>query len=111
MQLLTDSATIYIDGGNIKEKYSLYKASSAEKHKSSDDTTLKTALIQALCAQIDKNKTHQGNGVYRFKINEGKGYLVYLKPANAKIPNSACIFHYHWNYTLDMPLVIQSSDV
>ena len=47
-------------------------------------------------------KKEQETCVFRLQLNERKGYVVYkLKSPDA---NSACPFHYHWNYTLDLPL-------
>jgi hypothetical protein len=91
---------VYVN--NVKQTFTLYKTGSAEKHKTSDDVTLKTELIKALNAP-DSKKQDQGGGVVRYKINDGKGYLVYKSPVN-NLPNTAAIFHYHWNYNLDLPL-------
>ena len=91
---------VYVN--NVRATFTLYKAGSAEKHATSDDTTLKTELIKALNLP-DGQKEAQGNGEYRVRINGGKGYLVYRTPVGG-IPNSAVIFHYHWNYHLDLPL-------
>lgn len=85
-----------------KLTYTIYKTGSAEKHSSSDDETLRSSLQRALNAK-DSAKENQGGGVYRFKINDGKGYLVYKINLNG-VPNTAAIFHYHWNYNLDLPL-------
>lgn len=104
MDLLTATATIYLDGGAARQTYSLYKDGSAQRHASADDTTLRTALISALSAPLSANKTAQGNGVYRVRINSGNGYLVYKTPCVPNVPRSASIFHYHWNYHLDLPL-------
>jgi hypothetical protein len=106
MQLLTSTAQIYLDGGNVRTTYALYKTSSAENHATADDQTLKTALISAMCAAVGGNKTDQGGGVFRVRINGGLGYLVYRTPANpgAGAGLTAAIFHYHWNYNLDLPL-------
>lgn len=82
--------------------WTLYKTGSAENHRTSDDTTLRTELIKALNAPASR-KEAQGNGVYRLKINDGKGYIVYKEPVNG--PNSAAIFHYHWNYHLDKDIL------
>jgi hypothetical protein len=62
---------------------------------------LKTELIKALNAAPNK-KEDQGGGVFRMKINDGHGYVVYKVGVDG--PNSAAIFHYHWNYNLDLPL-------
>ncbi|MBE8232841.1 MAG: hypothetical protein HAW67_03840 [Endozoicomonadaceae bacterium] len=98
--LLTNEAQIYLNGGSNRETYTLYKSGSAENHRSSDDQTLKQALIQALSSPLE-NKEDQDNGVYRVRINDGHGYLVYkVIPKDKK----ATIFHYHWNYNLDLPL-------
>jgi hypothetical protein len=99
LKLLTDSATIFV--GSARKTYKLYKTGSAENHRTSDDQTLKTALIQALNAP-DAQKQFQADGSVRFKINTGKGYVVYKTGVSG--PDSAAIFHYHWNYTLDLPL-------
>jgi hypothetical protein len=88
---------IYVN--DLRVEFTLYKTGSAENHKASDDTTLKTELIRALNSS---KKESQGGGVYRVKINDGKGYVVYKTPLD--VPNSAAIFHYHWNYNLDLPL-------
>lgn len=104
MLLLTNSATVYLDGSNVRQTFSLYKTSSAQNHRSSDDQSLKFELIKALNAPFGANKIDQGDGVVRFKINNGNGYLVYKRPAITEDPTSAAIFHYHWNYTLDLPL-------
>ena len=104
MLLLTNSATIYLDGSNVRQTFSLYKTSSAQNHRTSDDQSLKTELIRALNAPFSSNKIDQGDGVVRFKINDGHGYLVYKRPAIIGVATSAAIFHYHWNYTLDLPL-------
>ncbi len=97
MKLLTDSAKVFVDGSF--KTFKLYKAGSAEKHATSDDVTLKTELIKALNATVKEN---QGGGVFRVKINGGKGYVVYKTGVDG--PNSAAIFHYHFNYHLDLPL-------
>ncbi len=99
LTLLTDSATIYVN--NVKKTYKLYKTGSAENHRTSDDQTLKTALIQALNASAAQ-KQFQVDGSVRFKINSNKGYVVYKTGVSGV--DSAAIFHYHWNYTLDLPL-------
>lgn len=99
MQLLTGSAQVYVN--DVQTTFKLYKAGSAENHAVSDDTTLKTELIRALNARPN-TKEDQGGGVFRYKINEGKGYLVYK--VGVMGANSAAIFHYHWNYNLDLPL-------
>lgn len=91
---------VYVN--NVRATFTFYKAGSAEKHATSDDTTLRTELIKALNLPAAK-KEDQGGGVYRVRINEGKGYLVYRTPVGG-VPNSASIFHYHWNYHLDLPL-------
>jgi putative component of toxin-antitoxin plasmid stabilization module len=106
MQLLTSTAQIYLDGSKTRQTYSLYKTSSAENHKSADDVTLKSALISALTAAVGGGKSDQGGGVFRVRINEGKGYVVYRTPAGpgAGAGLTAAIFHYHWNYNLDLPL-------
>ncbi len=98
--LLTDSARVYENGAFVT--YKLYKSGSAEKHAASDDQTLKTELIKAMNADASK-KEAQGDGVYRFKINDGLGYLVYRM---GPVPNEATIFHYHWNYSMDLPLTV-----
>jgi hypothetical protein len=82
--------------------YQLFKTGSAQKHATSDDTTLRTELIKALNLDEAK-KEKQGGGVYRVKINDGKGYMVYKAPLG-DVPKTAAIFHYHWNYHLDLPL-------
>jgi hypothetical protein len=99
MKLLTNSAQVYL--GNVRKTYKLYKDGSAENHKISDDESLKLALIQALNGKDDTKQAQPGN-VFRVKINNGKGYLVYKLGVDG--PNSASIFHYHWNYNLDLPL-------
>jgi len=86
----------------VRVTFTLYKAGSAENHATSDDTTLKRALIKALNLP-GAQQQHQGDGVYRVRINDGNGYLVYRTPIDA-VPNTAVIFHYHWNYQLDLPL-------
>ena len=97
---------IGIGTGNVwnngaTEVWSLYKTGSAENHKTSDDTTLRTELIKALNAPAAK-KQAQGGGVYRMKINDGLGYIVYKEGVAGM--KTAAIFHYHWNYNLDLPL-------
>jgi len=101
MILLTDSAKVFINGKF--ETFKLYKSGSAQNHRTSDDTTLKTELIKALNAPAAA-KQAQGGNVFRYKINDGKGYIVYKLGVNGA--NSAAIFHYHWNYTLDLPLTV-----
>jgi hypothetical protein len=91
---------VYVN--DVRQTFTLYKAGSAEKHAASDDITLKAELIKALNLPAAK-KEDQGGGVYRVRINQGKGYLVFLTPVGG-VPNSASIFHYHWNYHLDLPL-------
>jgi hypothetical protein len=100
MILLTDSAKVWFNGKF--ETFKLYKAGSAEKHAASDDTTLKTELIKALNTAKPGLTQDQGGGVFRYKINDGKGYIVYKLGVSGT--NSAAIFHYHWNYTMDLPL-------
>ena len=106
MQLLTSTAQIYLDGSNVRQTYSLYKTATAENHSSADDATLKAALISGLTAAVGGNKTAQGGGVFRVRINGGQGYIVYRTPAGpgAGAGLTAAIFHYHWNYNLDLPL-------
>ena len=99
LKLLTDGATIYV--GGVKKTFKLYKTGSAENHATSDDQSLKTALIQALNASAALKQV-QPDGAVRFKINSGKGYVVYKTGVSGV--DSAAIFHYHWNYTLDLPL-------
>lgn len=99
MILLSNAAQIFVNGQ--RRTFKLYKTGSAENHATSDDVTLRTELIKALNAP-DTLKESQGNGVYRVKINGGKGYLVYK--LNVQGPDTAAIFHYHWNYRLDLPL-------
>jgi hypothetical protein len=83
--------------------YRLYKAGSAQKHAASDDVTLKTALQKALNADVGRDKEDQGEGVFRHKINDRKGYVVYRVN---HVRKEAVIFHYHWNYTMDLPLSV-----
>ena len=71
---------------------------SASQHVGSDAATLKQTTIQALANEGTKTED-QGGGVHRFKINDGKGYLVYKRTGN-----DVNVFHFHWNYTLDKPL-------
>ena len=87
---------------NKRETFTLYKASSAENHKTSDDATLKQELLKALNLPDNKKEAQEAN-VFRVRINERKGYLVYKVNVDGT-PNSACIFHFHWNYHLDLPL-------
>ncbi len=101
---MTTLGTGFVYVNDKKETFSLYKEASATKHAASDDITLKAELIRALNA-ADNKKENQGNGVYRFRINGGKGYLVYKINLNG-VPNTACVFHYHWNYTMDLPLTV-----
>jgi len=96
--MLTDSAKVYVNG--VFVTYKLYKDGSAAKHAASDDTTLKQALIAAMNAD-ESTKTVEPNNVFRYKINNGLGKLVYKV---GPMPNEATIFHYHWNYTMDLPL-------
>jgi hypothetical protein len=103
MRLLIAGANVYLDNAQDRTILNLYISGSAQKHKTSDEITLKQAFKQALGAAVDGvKKKEQEAGVFRFKINDGKGYVVY----KMKSPddNSACLFHYHWNYTLDLPL-------
>lgn len=86
---------------NGTKSFKLYKAGSAENHAASDDITLKTALIQALNVSAPP-KEDQGGGVYRLRINNDLGYSVYKLGVDGA--DSAAIFHYHWNYNLDLPL-------
>jgi hypothetical protein len=102
VQLLSDSAQVYV--GNERRTFKLYKAGSAENHAASDDATLRQALIQALNAPTGSGKIDQGGGVFRVKINDGIGYLVYKLGVDGA--DSAAIFHYHWNYNLDLPLSV-----
>ncbi len=104
MKTLTLNSIVYLDGGSTRYTYELYKASSAERHATADDVTLKQALIAGLNAPIGKNKIDQGNGVFRYRINNGLGYLVYKTPGVTGVARSATVFHYHWNYKLDDPL-------
>ncbi|MBD8528888.1 MULTISPECIES: hypothetical protein [unclassified Massilia] len=104
MHLLTSDAQVYLDGGNARQTYTLYKTASAQGHATADDTTLRTALIRALNMQTGGDKVHQGAGVYRVRINNRRGYLVYKTPCIHGQAASAAIFHYHWNYHLDLPL-------
>jgi len=99
MQLLTDNAPVFING--VRKTFKLYKAGSAENHRLSDDEELRSQLQRALNLPPEK-KENQGNGVFRVRINEGEGYLVYKLGVDG--PDSAAIFHYHWNYKLDLPL-------
>lgn len=96
---------VYVEGEEGKGSFAdvrLYKAGSAQKHAASDDITLKQALIRALNAPANK-KESQGSGVFRVRINEGHGYLVYrMNPRELE----AVIFHYHWNYRMDDPLTV-----
>lgn len=101
MAQLTSSAQVYYDGGAQRATWTLYKTGSASKHASADDQTLKQELIKALSLPPEK-KEHQGQGVCRVRINGGKGYIVYRTGVSG--PNTAAIFHYHWNYHLDLPL-------
>jgi putative component of toxin-antitoxin plasmid stabilization module len=91
---------VYVNGK--REQFTLYKADSAGKHATSDEITLKQEFIKALNLP-ESSKEPQGDGVYRVRINGGKGYLVYRTPLN-DVPNSAVMFHFHWNYHLDLPL-------
>ena len=84
----------------MTQVYQLYKSGSAENHAASDDVTLRTELIRALNMDESK-KQDQGGGVWRVRINDGHGYLVYKV-----VGVDATIFHYHWNYNLDLPLVV-----
>jgi hypothetical protein len=99
MQLLTNEAQVYVN--DVRKTFKLYKAGSAENHRLSDDQALKTELIKALNAKPNMQED-QGGGVFRVKINDGHGYIVYKVGVDG--PDTAAIFHYHWNYTLDLPL-------
>jgi len=99
MKLLTSSAPVFV--GNVRKTYKLYKAGSAENHAVSDDETLKQALQKALNGP-DSSKEAQPGNVFRVRINNRMGYLVYKLGVDG--PDSAAIFHYHWNYRLDLPL-------
>jgi hypothetical protein len=101
MILLTDSAKVFVNGSF--QTFKLYKAGSAQNHRASDDLTLKTELIRALNA-LPGTTEAQGNNLFRYKINGGKGYIVYKLGVNG--PNSAAVFHYHWNYSMDLPLTV-----
>ena len=103
LTLLTDSAQVYLDAVKPRNTYVLYKTASAEKHQTADDTTLKKALIQALNLAIGPDKAYESLNVCRVRINNGYGRLVY-KLNVTENPCSAAIFHYHWNYGLDLPL-------
>jgi len=99
--VLTFSAQVYV--GDTRKTFKLYKAGSAEKHPASDDETLKKAFIRALnLPASDHAVTDEGNNVFRVKINNGKGKLVYKLGVDGA--DSAAIFHYHWNYSFDLPL-------
>jgi hypothetical protein len=104
VKLLTDTAIVFLDGARDRRTFSLYKTSSAEKHGIATDPILKSALISAPTAPVSSTKVQQEPGVYRVKINDGLGYLVYKLGVEPGNPNSAAIFHYHWNYHLDLPL-------
>jgi hypothetical protein len=105
MKLLLAGASVYLDNASTRSNINLYISGSAQKHMASDEITLRQAFKQALGATIDGlKKKEQETNVFRFKINNGKGYLVYkLKSPD---DDSACLFHYHWNYTLDLPLTV-----
>jgi hypothetical protein len=101
MVTLSTDAKVYVN--NVLQSFTLYKAGSAEKHSGSDDETLRKALQSAM-NQPDNKKQYQGNNVYRVKINNGNGYVVYKTGVIGV--NSAAIFHYHWHYNLDLPLTV-----
>ena len=103
MKLLLAGANVYLDDAKDRTILNLYISDSAQKHGASDEITLKVAFKQALGAAVDGiKKKEQEAGVFRVKINDGKGYIVY----KMKSPddNSACLFHYHWNCNFDLPL-------
>jgi hypothetical protein len=105
MTLLSPAAPVWLDGTGERKSFKLYKAGSAEKHAASDSETLRKALQQALNAKVDGSvKTDQGGGVFRYKINNKIGYLVYKLGVDGE--DSACMFHYHWNYTMDLDLSV-----
>jgi hypothetical protein len=104
MKLLSDGAPVFLDGSSTRRSFRLYKTGSAENHATSDDVTLKQALMQAMSAPVGPNKNEQERGVFRVKINSGLGYLVYKLGVDTNVTDSAAIFHYHWNYNLDLPL-------
>jgi len=86
-------------GGNLpRTTLEVTYSESASQHVGSDAATLKQTTIQALANEGTKTED-QGGGVHRFKINDGKGYLVYKRTGN-----DVNVFHFHWNYTLDKPL-------
>jgi putative component of toxin-antitoxin plasmid stabilization module len=88
---------VYVN--NKRETFTLYADESATKHSGADNERLRLELQKALNAP-DSAKVEQEKGVFRVKINQGKGYLVYKTNLN-DVPNTAMIFHYHENYFLD----------
>lgn len=105
MILLIAGSIVYLDDAKDRSNLNLYITPSAKKHAASDTTTLAQAFKRALSAKVDGiNKKEQEAGVFRVKINSGNGYIVY----KLKTPddNSACLFHYHWNYKMDLPLSV-----
>lgn len=102
MEELTNNAQIFLDGDNSRTTFTLYKNFSAQNHAISSDEDLRLHFTQALSRPVGDGKVYQENDdSYRVSINNGKGYLVYKIPAVSDNPNSAVIFHYHWNYNLD----------
>lgn len=103
MILLIAGSIVYLDNATNRSNINLYITSSAQKHAASDTITLAQAFKKALSAPVDGfNKKEQEPGVFRVKINNGNGYIVYkLKSPD---DDSACLFHYHWNYKMDLPL-------
>jgi hypothetical protein len=94
------TATVWSGGKNV---WTLYKEGSAERHSGADNEELRSQLQKALnMSDTNPNKIFQGKDVYKVKINEGIGYLVYKVKVRGDY--SACIFHYHWNYYLDIPI-------
>ena len=88
---------VYVN--NVRQTFTLYKdEKSVDKHAGSELLTLKPEFIKALNLP-DAKKEAQGGGVFKVRINDGKGYIVYRTPVDG-VPNSAMVFHFHWNYHL-----------
>jgi len=95
MPLLLGTAKVWTANG--AQTWTLYYTPSSQKHAASDIETLRSGVQKGLNST---GGTAVGN--HKISINDGLGYLVYTI-ANP-LALEATIFHYHFNYSMDLPL-------
>jgi hypothetical protein len=96
---LSDGCKVWV--GNGFQDFTVYATESAQKHFGADMETLRSNIQKALNVP-DNQKTAEPGNCFKVRINNNLGYVVYK--LNSQGPKTATIFHYHWNYQLEVKL-------